>query len=122
MEKNKKINKFTDLIVWQKGHELVLSIYNITKTFPIEEKFGLSSQMQRSAVSITSNISEGFGRRTLLDKKRFYDISIGSIYELQNQLIIAKDIRLIKLSIFEAIYTLSEEVQRLLVSWIRSIP
>lgn len=74
MEKNKKLSKFTDLIVWQKGHKLVLLIYKITKTFPSEEKFGLISQMQRSAVSITSNISEGFGRRTSLDKKRFYDI------------------------------------------------
>jgi four helix bundle protein len=122
MEIKKKVNKFTEIIVWQKGHELVLVVYKITKTFPSEEKFGLVSQMQRSAVSITSNISEGFGRRTSLDKKRFYDISMGSIYELQNQLIVAKDIHLMSRSSFESAFSLSEEVQRLLISWIRSLP
>jgi len=88
---NKKINHFTDLIVWQKAHELVLFLYKITKTFPAEEKFGLTIQMRRSSVSITSNIAEGFGRNTIKDKVQFYTIAKGSLFELESQLFIARD-------------------------------
>lgn len=66
-----KIRHFTDLIVWQKGHQLVLLIYEKTETFPSDERFGLTIQMKRAAISITSNISEGFGRRTINDKRHF---------------------------------------------------
>lgn len=61
-----KIEFFTDLIAWQKGHELVLYIYKLTKTFPDTERFGLISQMRRSSASVTANIAEGFGRRGTL--------------------------------------------------------
>ena len=87
-----KIKNFTDLLVWQKGHKLVLQIYKITKKFPQEERFGLTDQIRRAAVSITSNIAEGFGRIKYNDKAHFYTIALGSIYEVQNQLMIAKDI------------------------------
>ena len=65
-----KAKEFTDLIVWQEGHKLVLMIYKICKKFPENEKFGLVSQMQRAAVSITSNIAEGFGRRHNKEKTK----------------------------------------------------
>ncbi len=87
-----KIKKFTDLRAWQEGHRLVLLVYQATKIFPTEERYGLTSQMRRCAVSITSNITEGFGRLSLKEKKRFYDIALGSVLELQNQLFIARDI------------------------------
>jgi len=93
MEDNfKKITKFTDLIAWQEGHKLVLMVYKLTDTFPKEEKYGLVDQMRRAAVSITSNIAEGFSRQSSKEKVQFYTTSLGSLTEIQNQLIISKDI------------------------------
>lgn len=89
---NSKIVSFTDLEAWQEGHGLVLMIYRMTKRFPREESFGLVIEMRRCAVSITSNIAEGFGRASYKDKVKFYLISRSSLLELQNQLIIAHDI------------------------------
>lgn len=71
--------------VWQKSMELLLKIYTITKQFPNEEKFGLTSDMRRAANSVTHNIAEGFGRYEPRDKTRFYKISRGSGYELMSQ-------------------------------------
>lgn len=93
MQERAKIVKFTDLVAWQEGHKLVLEIYRITKNFPREEMFGLTSQIRRCAVSITSNIAEGFSRSSIKDKNYFYCISLGSITELQNQLVIARDLK-----------------------------
>ena len=89
---NEKITNFTDLNAWKEGHKLVLEIYTITKKFPKEEIFGLTNQSRRCAVSITSNIAEGFSRQTYKDKTHFYVIALGSVTELQNQMIIARDI------------------------------
>lgn len=90
-----KIHKFTDLVVWQEGHRLVLMIYGMTKDFPKEERYGLIDQMRRAAVSITSNIAEGFSKKSSREKYQFYNTSKASITELQNQLLIAKDIKYI---------------------------
>lgn len=91
MEKQ-KIQNFTDLIVWQKGHKLVLEVYKQTKKFPKDELFGLVSQIRRASVSITSNIAEGFGRFSEKEKLHFYSFAYGSLMEVQNQIIIAKDL------------------------------
>ena len=99
-ETKTKIKDFTDLNAWKEGHKLVLDIYKITKEFPKTEVFGLVSQMQRSAVSITSNIAEGFGRQGYKEKVQFYYISQGSLVELKNQLIIARDIGYIESNVF----------------------
>jgi four helix bundle protein len=88
----KKIVQFTDLIAWQEGHALVIKVYKSTKNFPDKETFILSSQMQRCAISITSNIAEGFSRRGKKEKIQFYSTALASLTELQNQLIIAKDL------------------------------
>lgn len=90
---NKKIKSFTDLEAWREAHKLVLTIYKITKNFPKEELFGLVAQMKRAAVSITSNIAEGFSRQGYKEKLRFYYIALGSLTELQNQLLVAKDVK-----------------------------
>jgi len=74
---------YRELIVWQKYMILVTEIYKVSKLFPSEENFGLTSQIRRSAVSIPSNISEGYGRNSLNDYIRFLNISVGSLYELQ---------------------------------------
>lgn len=90
-----KIKSFSDLIAWQERHALVLMIYEELKFFPDEERFGLISQMQRAVISITSNIAEGFSRQSYADKIRFYYIAQGSVTELQNQIIISKDLKYI---------------------------
>ena len=87
-----KIRSFTDLGAWKESHKLVLIIYEQTKKFPHEEIFGLTSQIRRAAVSISSNIAEGFSRQTYKDKLHFYSIALGSLTEVQNQLLIARDI------------------------------
>jgi len=116
-----KVVRFTDLIAWQEGHKLVLRVYDLTKRFPSEEKFSLTSQIRRAGVSVTSNIAEGFGRRSNKDKLHFYTMSRGSLLELQNQCIIARDIGLTDVASFE---TLEEQiiiVHKLLNGLMRSI-
>ena len=115
-----KISSFTQLIAWQKAHKLVLFIYKITKDFPDEEKFGLVSQMRRASVSISSNIAEGFARKSKKDKDQFYIFSKTSNLELQNQLLISRDLRFINKMIFEQGADLSVEVGRLLGGLIKS--
>jgi four helix bundle protein len=87
-----KIKSFTDLNAWKEAHKLVLAIYKITRDFPKEEMFGLTNQIRRAAISITSNIAEGFSRNSYKEKLQFYAISLGSLTELQNQLLAARDI------------------------------
>jgi len=87
-----KIKSFTDLYSWQEGHKLVLEVYKNTKNFPDDEKFGLTNQIRRAAVSITSNVAEGFGRSGKQEKKNFYSTALGSLAEVQNQLLAARDL------------------------------
>jgi four helix bundle protein len=109
-----KITSFTDLNAWKHGHKLVLKIYEITEQFPQKEVFGLTSQMRRAAVSITSNIAEGFSRNTSKDKVQFYSIAQGSLTELQNQLLIARDIGYIKEEGFQDIANHTVTVSKLI--------
>ncbi len=101
---NKTIKQFTDLYTWQESHKLVLMIYQMIKNFPKEEIFALSDQMRRASVSITSNIAEGFGRQTIKEKVQFYYQAQGSLTEIKNQLIIAKDIGYLLPSDFSNIF------------------
>lgn len=91
MEESAK--KFQDLIVWQHAHKWVLGVYAITKTFPKEELFGLTSQLRRAAVSVPANIAEGFKRRSDNDKARFYNIAQGSLEECRYYLLLANDLK-----------------------------
>ena len=81
-----QFRNYRDLIVWQKSMKLITDIYKISKLFPKEELFGLTSQIRRAAISIPSNIAEGYGRNSTGDYKRFLTISVGSLYEFQSQL------------------------------------
>ncbi len=85
-------NTFKDLIVWQKAKNLAVKIYRLTGSFPRTESYGLSSQMQRSAVSISSNIAESYHRRSKKDKDKFISIAFGSGSELESQIEIAKEL------------------------------
>ncbi|HPS28326.1 MAG TPA: four helix bundle protein [Candidatus Paceibacterota bacterium] len=119
MENTTKIQSFTDLEVWREAHKFVLLIYKMTKTFPKEEIFGLVSQMRRAAVSITSNISEGFSRFSYKEKIQFYSISHGSLTEVQNQMLIAQDVGYVSKESFQQAYEQSITVHKLLNAFIR---
>lgn len=114
-----KIKNFTDLDAWKEGHILVLDIYKITKQFPKEEIFGITSQMRRCSVSITSNIAEGFSRQSYKEKVQFYSISQGSVTELQNQLLISKDVSYINEEDFRKIYEQTIKVHKIINGLIR---
>ncbi len=103
METNRKIKSFTELNAWKESHKLVLMIYKATKIFPKEEIFRLVSQLCRAAVSISSNIAEGFSRNFSKEKYQFYAIALGSLTELQNQILIARDLGYIDKSLFNNI-------------------
>jgi len=110
----KKIVKFTDLDAWQEAHKLVLEIYEITKKFPKEEMFGLVNQMRRAVISITSNIAEGFSRNSFKEKLQFYSRAQGSVTELQNQLLAAKDIGYISKEKFDNIAQQTVKVHKII--------
>lgn len=109
-----KIRSFTDLDAWKEGHKLVLMIYEISTSFPKEETFGLTAQMRRCAVSITSNIAEGFSRQSYKEKVQFYSVTQGSVTELQNQLFLIKDLRFISKEKFQEIAEQSVKVQSII--------
>ncbi len=109
---------FRDLIVWQAGHRLVLLIYRHTTRFPKEEQFGLTSQLRRATVSITSNIAKGFARESYKEKERFYSIAHGSLTEVQNQILVSKDVGYLSEEDFSETIELSEDVEKLLKSFI----
>lgn len=102
-KEHQTIKSFTDLNAWKEGHKLVLIIYKTTRLFPSDEKFGLCSQIQRAAISITSNIAEGFSRNSSKEKVQFYYTSLGSLTEIQNQLLIARDLGYINQQLFNDI-------------------
>ncbi|WP_026713921.1 four helix bundle protein [Flavobacterium daejeonense] len=115
------MSTFRDLLIWQKSMTLITQIYQSTNQFPKEEIFGLTSQIRRSAISIPSNIAEGFGRESKQDFLRFLNISIGSLFELQTQLEIAKNINYLNENEFNNIFEDSREIERMLVSFIKKL-
>lgn len=109
-----KIHSFTDLNTWKKGHEMVIKIYDLTKGFPQEEMFGLTNQLRRASVSVTSNIAEGFSRTSYKEKAQFYATALGSLTEIQNQILIAKDVGYMSKNSFEELAETSVTTSKLL--------
>lgn len=116
-----KIKEFEDLEVWKEAHHLALEIYRITKHFPKEELYGLTSQLRRAAVSISANISEAFGRYHFKEKVNFYLNSRGSVSEVQNFLILARDLGFIDTQTCRKLVQKGSEISQLLNGLIRSI-
>ena len=116
MEKSKT---FEDLIVWQKAHKFVLLVYKLTGLFPKNEVYGLTSQFKRASISIPANIAEGFKKKGIKDKLRFFNIAQGSLEECRYYLILTKDLGFSDNIIKEK--QLLEEVSKLLNSYCRTI-
>jgi four helix bundle protein len=114
MSDEKKANSYRDLIVWQKGMALVKRIYQITATFPVDERFGLVSQMRRAAVSIPSNIAEGQARHTTGEFIQFVSHAEGSVAELDTQLILAIELGFCPKSEVGDVFRLIIELQKML--------
>ncbi len=109
---------FQDLIVWQKAHQFVLSVYHFSESFPKKEMYGLTSQIRRAAVSIPANIAEGFKKRGMADKVRFMNISQGSLEECRYYLILSRDLGY---GDNEGLISQIEEVSKLLGAYSNSI-
>lgn len=107
-----KTKSFKDLIVWQKSYVLVLEVYKLTRAFPTDERYGLSQQMRRSAVSIPSNVAEGYGRQFGKEYKQFLSISYGSRCELETQYLLSVDLGYARKN--DAIESLLEETGKML--------
>jgi len=114
-----KTKSFKDLIVRQKAYKLVLEIYRITKDFPKSERYGLAQQMRRAAVSLPSNIAEGYGRKYKAEYRQFLSITYGSLSELETQYLLAIDLKYIKKS--ENIDNLLKEVGSMLYRMLNPI-
>lgn len=115
------IKEFYELDAWKKGHELVLEIYKITKDFPKEEKFGITDQLRRAASSTTANIAEGFERYHFNDKIKFYYQSRGSVAEVQNFLLLSRDLEYIDSKKCEELIKETNDIRQLINGLIRSI-
>jgi four helix bundle protein len=112
---------FRDLVVWQRSMQLAVTVYDLTKHFPREEIYGLTSQMRRSAVSIPSNIAEGQGRANPAEFRQFVSIARGSNCELQTQLELALALKLGDPASINSAQQLSEEVRKMLYGLISSL-
>ena len=116
--KKERMKSYTELEVWIKARKLASLCYEMTKSFPKEEIFGLTSQMRRSAVSIPSNIAEGCGRNTTKDTLQFLFIARGSAYELETQFYISSDLKYISLEQLNSMITSTTECKKLLNGFI----
>ncbi len=115
------MQSYKDLIVWQKNFELVKSVYNLTKQFPREELYGLVSQMRRSAVSIPSNLAEGYSRKSRQEYIQFVRVAFGSGAELETQLLLVIDLKLANKNETEKVYNQLVEVMKMLNKLLSSL-
>ncbi|MDZ7786342.1 MAG: four helix bundle protein [Candidatus Saccharibacteria bacterium] len=116
-----RIESFEDLEVWRKAQDWAVSVYRVTKKFPSEERFGLTSQIRRSVSSISANISEGFGRQTKKDKLHFFVIAYGSALETKNFLYLANRLDYVNDDELSELLKESVSVQKLLNAFMRPL-
>lgn len=112
---------FRDLFIWQKAMTLVTNTYQITQQFPNEELFGLTSQIRRSAVSIPSNIAEGYGRESQKDFLRFINFAVSSLFELQTQIEIVKNINYLNETEFNNIFYKTRELEAMMIAFSKKL-
>jgi four helix bundle protein len=115
------MHNFKKLDIWVKSMELVTDIYLLTNSFPNQERFGLTSQTQRAAVSIPTNIAEGSAKSSNKDFARFLEMSIGSSFELETELILALNLKYIDSLVFKSIQTKINEIQKMIIGFKQSL-
>ena len=115
------LKNYKELTVWQKAYYLCLDIYKITKSFPMEEKYGLTSQVRRAAVSVPSNIAEGYGRKSTKEYLQLLYVAYGSICELETQILLSGDLKYIETGDLERLQQETGDVERMLKALIKSL-
>ena len=115
------LKDFRTLKVWEKSHQLTLAVYKVTRTFPKDELYGLTSQIRRSSASIPANIAEGCGRSGDAEFARFLQIAMGSASELEYHILLALDINLLNSSDYERLTTEVTEVKRMLTAFLQKL-
>ncbi len=118
---NRRLQSFRDLKVWQKGHQLALTVYKATSAFPTEERYGLTTQMRRASTSIPANIAEGCGRSGGGDFARFLQIAMGSASELEYFFLLSRDLGLLGVEEYERLAGDTIEIKRMLASLIEKV-
>ena len=112
---------FENIVAWQKAHQFAISVYHITEHYPDDEKYGLSSQFRRAAVSVGANIAEGYRKLSKADKLRFLNIAEGSLSECQNYIVLSRDIHYINDAEYATLRQQSEDAAKLLVAYCNGI-
>ena len=115
------MKNFKELIIWQKGIEIVKKVYGLTKYFPSEEKFGIISQMTRAAVSISANIAEGSSRNSDKDYARFLQLALGSAFELQTYLVMVKEMQWVSVNEIIQVELILEEEIKMIHSFLKKL-
>lgn len=115
-----KITSFTQLRTWQNARHLAVHLYEVTRTFPADERFGLTSQLRRAAVSVAANIAEGFSRNTAKDKVNFYGMALGSLTETMSHMYISYDLGYIDKDSLQPILTKTDELQKMIHGLIKT--
>lgn len=116
-----RVKNYRELKVWQVGKDLTIKIYNVTRKYPTTEQFGLTSQTQRSAVSIPSNIAEGFGRHGSNEFKHFLSIAYGSVAELETQLTIANELKYLDDEEYDKLIDSTTQISKMINGLIKSL-
>ena len=115
------MRNFKQLLIWQKGFEIAVKLFNLVKSFPKEEKFGLAMQLTKAAVSIPSNIAEGSSRSSSKDYNRFLEISLGSSFEMETQILIAEAVNFGEKDLIKELMTDIDEEQKMLMSFMNKL-
>ena len=116
------MRNYSELLVWQKSHQLTLKVYSVSSSFPKNEMYGLISQMRRSSSSIPTNIAEGCGRNSNAEMKRFLIISSGSSSELEYQLLLVKDLKYIDDKLYKELSAAVVEIRKMIQAFIKALP
>ena len=111
------MNRYKNLEIWKRSMKQAVDIYKVTEDYPIEEKYGLVSQMRRSSIAVSSNIAEGAGRRSNKDFKRYLDIAYGSLYELETQILISERLDYIDKKRSDELCDETTQIQKMIYSF-----
>ena len=117
----REIRSYKDLLVWQRSMDLVETVYRLTKAFPVAEQFGLISQMRRCAVSVPSNIAEGYGRQATGEYRHHLSLARGSLLELETQVLLAERLKYAESGQIKLILTEVDQISRMLASLVAKI-